>query len=56
VFRAARADLARQIDEVLRDQAGDGGVRTLVHDPAAAQRRLAQLTEMVDSRAGTPTP
>jgi DNA-binding protein YbaB len=49
VFRAARADLARQIDEVLQEQAGDGGVMALVHDPAAAQRKLAQLTEMAEA-------
>ncbi|HEX5594861.1 MAG TPA: YbaB/EbfC family nucleoid-associated protein [Micromonosporaceae bacterium] len=47
--RAAKADLARQTSEVLREQTGEDGPMSLVHNPEAARAKLNQLNEMVES-------
>ena len=47
LLRAARADLQRATAEVMRELGGPAGPATLLHDPAAAQAKLAQLNDMV---------
>ncbi|MBY8874453.1 YbaB/EbfC family nucleoid-associated protein [Micromonospora sp. PLK6-60] len=47
LLREARTDLRRQTDEALRELGGGAGPQSLVHDPAAAQAKLAQLNELV---------
>ena len=47
LLRAARADLQRATAEVMRELGGPAGPSALLHDPAAAQAKLAQLNDMV---------
>ncbi|WP_084598005.1 YbaB/EbfC family nucleoid-associated protein [Micromonospora chokoriensis] len=47
LLRAARADLARATAEVMRELGGPAGPAAVLHDPAAAQAKLAQLNDMV---------
>ncbi|SCG36394.1 YbaB/EbfC DNA-binding family protein [Micromonospora echinaurantiaca] len=47
LLRKARADLQRETSEALRELTGPAGPEALVHDPAAAQAKLAQLNDLV---------
>nr|MDT0662203.1 YbaB/EbfC family nucleoid-associated protein [Micromonospora sp. DSM 115978] len=47
--RGARADLARQTDELIREHTDDGGPTSLAHDPEAAQNKLRQLNDLINS-------
>ncbi|MDG4829216.1 YbaB/EbfC family nucleoid-associated protein [Solwaraspora sp. WMMD1047] len=49
--RGARADLARQTDDLIREQTGGGGPLALPHDPAAAQQKLRHLNDLINSGA-----
>ena len=47
----ARADLDRQSAELMREQVGDAGPMSLVYDPEAAQAKLKQLNDLINSGA-----
>ena len=47
LVRAARDDLQRETGETLRETGGADGPAAVIHNPAVAQAKLAQLNEMV---------
>ncbi|SCE80837.1 YbaB/EbfC DNA-binding family protein [Micromonospora viridifaciens] len=47
LLRSARADLHRQTAEAVREAGDQVGPQSLIGDPAAAQAKLAQLSELV---------
>ncbi|MEU2610411.1 YbaB/EbfC family nucleoid-associated protein [Micromonospora sp. NPDC007271] len=47
LLRSAREDLQRQTAEAVREAGDQVGPQSLIGDPAAAQAKLAQLSELV---------